>query len=253
MSKYVLISTTYLYYLENEELYYNYGKTSNEEYEWWKYNDDIDDWEPYFYTARKYYPSPLSESSERSKTLPFKGHEQYTYEKYNIKASHGYLDVHHVKPSQNYYYLHGNTYFFFDCRDNHRTTESTGWYIYNSSNEQWEFYAQYNDKNSIEDSLWYEPDIYSVPSNQKDDSIPDFENSSYYKEYDRLGLEEEYTEYLGNKIVCHRIPIRPGRNLAVICETAAGNHRQKKMGYDAARELYNRVQANMAKNLGGGR
>ncbi|MBQ3465061.1 hypothetical protein IJH72_01150 [Candidatus Saccharibacteria bacterium] len=171
------------YYLENEELYYNYGKTSNEEYEWWKYNDDIDDWEPYFYTARKYYPSPLSESSERSKTLPFKGHEQYTYEKYNIKASHGYLDVHHVKPSQNYYYLHGNTYFFFDCRDNHRTTDSTGWYIYNSSNEQWEFYAQYNDKNSIEDSLWYEPDIYSVPSNQKDDSIPDFENSSYYQEY----------------------------------------------------------------------
>ena len=62
------------------------------------------------------------------------------------------------------------------------------------------------------------------------------------KEYDRLGLEEEYTEYLGKKIVCHRIPIRPGRNLAVICETAAVNHRQKLMGYNAAQELYNRVQ-----------
>lgn len=62
------------------------------------------------------------------------------------------------------------------------------------------------------------------------------------KEYDRLGLEEEYTEYLGNRVVCHRIPIRPGRNLAIICESAAVNHRQKEMGYNAAQELYNRVQ-----------
>ena len=58
----------------------------------------------------------------------------------------------------------------------------------------------------------------------------------------RFGLEEEYTEILGNKIVCHNLPIRPGRNLAVIVESAAVNWRQKKMGYNAARELYNRVQ-----------
>ena len=67
------------------------------------------------------------------------------------------------------------------------------------------------------------------------------------KEYDRLGLEEEYTEYLGNKVVCHNIPIRPGRNLAIICESAAINHRQKKMGYNAAQELYRRVQESLAK------
>lgn len=67
-------------------------------------------------------------------------------------------------------------------------------------------------------------------------------------DYDRLGLEEEYIEYLGNKVVCHSLPIRPGRNLAVICETAAVNHRQKKMGYNAAQELYRRVQANLTKN-----
>ncbi len=66
-------------------------------------------------------------------------------------------------------------------------------------------------------------------------------------DYDRLGLEEEYIEYLGNKVVCHSLPIRPGRNLAVICEAAAVNHRQKKMGYNAAQELYRRVQANMTK------
>lgn len=67
-------------------------------------------------------------------------------------------------------------------------------------------------------------------------------------EYDRMGLEEEYIEYLGNKVVCHSVPIRPGRNLAVICETAAVNHRQKKMGYNAAQELYRRVQENIVKS-----
>ena len=68
------------------------------------------------------------------------------------------------------------------------------------------------------------------------------------EEYDRMGLEDEYIEYLGNKVVCHSVPIRPGRNLAVICETAAVNHRQKKMGYNAAQELYRRVQDNLVRN-----
>ena len=69
------------------------------------------------------------------------------------------------------------------------------------------------------------------------------------KEYDRLGLEEQYTEFLGNKVVCHSIPIRPGRNLAIIVESAAVNHRQKKMGYNAAQELYRRVQENIGKAM----
>ena len=67
--------------------------------------------------------------------------------------------------------------------------------------------------------------------------------------YDRLGLEDQYTEILGNKVVCHSIPIRPGRNVAIIVETAAVNHRQKKMGYNAAQELYNRVTRSMAESL----
>lgn len=67
------------------------------------------------------------------------------------------------------------------------------------------------------------------------------------KKYDRLGLEESYTEYLGNKVVCHNIPIRPGRSLAIICECAAVNYRQKKMGYNAAQELYQRVQNSLTR------
>ena len=47
--------------------------------------------------------------------------------------------------------------------------------------------------------------------------------------------------------ILHSLPIRPGRNLAVIVEAAAVNHRQKKMGYNAAKELYRRVQENLMK------
>lgn len=91
--------------------------------------------------------------------------------------------------------------------------------------------------------------VSSVKETSQIDLVIKLEDWDKDKEYDRLGLEEEYTEYLGNKLVCHSIPIRPGRNLAVICESAAVNHRQKKMGYNAAQELYTRVQNNLAKKL----
>lgn len=87
----------------------------------------------------------------------------------------------------------------------------------------------------------------SVKDTQNVDLVIRLEDWDKDKEYDRLGLEESYTEYLGNKIVCHNIPIRPGRNLAIICESAAVNHRQKKMGYNAAQELYTRVQNSLAR------
>ena len=72
--------------------------------------------------------------------------------------------------------------------------------------------------------------VSSVKDTQNIDLVIRLEDWDKDKEYDRLGLEEEYTEYLGNKVVCHNIPSRPGRNLAIICESAAVNHRQKKMG-----------------------
>jgi len=60
------------------------------------------------------------------------------------------------------------------------------------------------------------------------------------KEYDRLGLTEEYTEILGVRIPSLLLPIHPGRNLAVVLEVAARNFRQKQMGYNAAIELARR-------------
>ena len=90
--------------------------------------------------------------------------------------------------------------------------------------------------------------VQSVKETQTIDLVITLEEWDKNKEYDRLGLEESYTEFLGNKIVCHSIPIRPGRNLAVIVESASVNHRQKQMGYNAAQELYRRVQQSLTKN-----
>ncbi len=87
--------------------------------------------------------------------------------------------------------------------------------------------------------------VESVKNTQSIDLVIKIEEWNKEKEYDRMGLEESYIEYLGNKVVCHSIPVRPGRNMAIICESAAVNYRQKKMGYNAARELYNRVTSNL--------
>ena len=86
--------------------------------------------------------------------------------------------------------------------------------------------------------------VESIKATQNIDLIIKLELWDKTKEYDRLGLKEEYMEILGNNVVCHAIPIRPGRNLAVICESAAINHRQKKLGYHSAKALSERVDAN---------
>ena len=61
------------------------------------------------------------------------------------------------------------------------------------------------------------------------------------KHYERLGIKEEETDILGIKVPSITIPVRPGRNLAIIVEVAAINFRQKKMGYNAAKALTDRV------------
>ena len=64
-------------------------------------------------------------------------------------------------------------------------------------------------------------------------------------EFDRMGLKDDYDEILGAKIPRYRIPVSPGRNVATIIESASINHRQKMMGYNAAKTLYVRVTARM--------
>ena len=65
------------------------------------------------------------------------------------------------------------------------------------------------------------------------------------KIYDRLGEDTEYTDILGLKIPSLTVPVKPGRNLAVIIEVAAMNDRNKRMGYNAAQELTERLNEAM--------
>lgn len=92
--------------------------------------------------------------------------------------------------------------------------------------------------------------VQSVRETQTIDLVITLEEWDKTKSYDRLGLEEQHTEFLGNQVVCHSLPIRPGRNLAIIVESASVNHRQKQLGYNAAQELYRRVQDNLAQKKG---
>ncbi len=77
----------------------------------------------------------------------------------------------------------------------------------------------------------------SIKVTQEIDMVVNLELWDDSKIYDRMGMENEYTEILGVKIPIVTIPVTPGRNLAIIVEVAAMNNRQKKMGYNAAKEL----------------
>ena len=79
--------------------------------------------------------------------------------------------------------------------------------------------------------------IGAVKVSEKIDLVINMEQWDGHKVYDRMGIDSEYTELLGIKVPVMTIPVKPGRNLAVIIEVAAMNNRQKKMGYNAAEEL----------------
>ncbi len=83
--------------------------------------------------------------------------------------------------------------------------------------------------------------IGSVKITEQIDMIIQLEQWDPQKIYDRMGIENEFTEILGNKVPMLTIPVKPGRNLAIIIEVAAMNQRQKEMGYNAAAELLTRL------------
>ena len=90
--------------------------------------------------------------------------------------------------------------------------------------------------------------IGAVKNTEKVDLIINLEIWQEKKQYDRLGLSTEYTELLGINIPSITLPVKPGRNLAVVIEVAAINHRQKRMGYNAAEALNERLINEMEKN-----
>lgn len=87
--------------------------------------------------------------------------------------------------------------------------------------------------------------IGAVKDTEKIDLVIQLEIWQKDKQYDRLGLTDTYTNILGIDVPCLTIPVRPGRNLAVIFEIAAMNNRQRRMGYNAAEALNNRLMSMM--------
>lgn len=87
--------------------------------------------------------------------------------------------------------------------------------------------------------------IGSILMNKEINIILYLETWKEGKAYERMGLDDEYETILGVKIPRLTIPVRPGRNLAVVAEAAARNHRLKWMGYDAAKEFEKRLQQQM--------
>lgn len=83
--------------------------------------------------------------------------------------------------------------------------------------------------------------VGAVKLTEKIDMVLNLEPWDSTKVYDRMGLENQTTEILDLKVPSLTIPVKPGRNLAVIIEVAAMNNRQKKMGYNAAQDLLDRI------------
>ena len=79
--------------------------------------------------------------------------------------------------------------------------------------------------------------IGAVKNTEKIELVVEMELWNPEKIYDRMGVDTQYVSILGVKVPSLTIPVKPGRNLAVILEVAAMNNRQKKMGYNAGTDL----------------
>ena len=84
--------------------------------------------------------------------------------------------------------------------------------------------------------------VESILDTANIDMVIQLEEWDRGKDYDRLGLIDHHIDILGNQVISYNIPVRPGRNVAVIVESASVNHRQKMLGYNAAKELERRVE-----------
>ena len=89
----------------------------------------------------------------------------------------------------------------------------------------------------------------AIKDEQQIDMVIHLEPWDKEKQYDRLGMIDEYTNIMGINVPSITIPVKLGRNIAVIVEVAAMNNRQKKMGYNAAVELNKRIMRQMEQQM----
>jgi HPr kinase/phosphorylase len=89
----------------------------------------------------------------------------------------------------------------------------------------------------------------AIRTEKKISVVAKLENWQQDKQYDRLGLDEETTRIIDTDLPLVTIPVRPGRNLAVIIEVAAMNYRLKRMGYNAALQFTNKLTESLAEDM----
>ncbi len=92
--------------------------------------------------------------------------------------------------------------------------------------------------------------IGAVKAENEIDLVVNIVSWKEHESYDRLGLEEQYMEILGVQVPMNTIPITPGRNLAVILEVAAMNNRQRKTGYNPAKEFTEQIDSHLKNRSG---
>lgn len=90
--------------------------------------------------------------------------------------------------------------------------------------------------------------IVSVAESKQLDMVVELETWSADQDYDRLGLEWGYEEFLGLRVPHHKLPVKPGRDLVLLIETMVRNHRLRQMGFNSAKEIQQRLQDEIDRN-----
>ena len=176
------------YYISNSnDLFYYSGS------EWWNYNAQDKEWNPY--NGELVSKRPLELKSDFTKYIDVATVASLLsiqdVNSVDIFRNHKYLDLHPVKPTENYYTKDGKTYYFLNDAygSSYGTRDNTGWYYYNDINNSWEYYSSYDDKEKLGD-LYYVPGDYTSYNSS---NIYDFSNTVWYSE--KLDAEIAHDDY----------------------------------------------------------
>ncbi len=197
------------YVTDTNEVYYSDGIEYDEGYEWWLYDQDDDMWRLYdTYNRQKKKPDSFTKDNYElySSYLDVKDVLSIVSDKFPIERAREYIDAgHHKTPSTSYYYYDDDLYCFLDDEhSSYGSTDNTGWYIYDTDLNDWEYYCDADDKSVLGEDLWYSDSDYRAGSIGDDiygaDEYLDtwnpsgFESTSWYHSYE--SNESAYQRYL---------------------------------------------------------
>lgn len=207
-----LSSSDYGYYVTSaDEIFYTSGREYEGKYEWWQYDIAQDGWSIYAkYDKGKQMPEPLDGDDYVFYSSYYDVVQKYSIEskKLPIENAREYIDAgHHKNPMSAYYYYDDELYYFLD--DDHSSYgnyDNTGWYIYNTSSSDWEYYCSADDKAKIGEDLWYSQSDYCAGTSYDDMyradeylatwTPTDFESTSWYHYYEQN--ESAYQQHLND-------------------------------------------------------